>query len=169
MLKYIKSGVSQSANLLIGGNKYGDKGYHVEPTVFADIQDDMDIAKDEIFGLMMSILKFSDIEEAVQRANDTDYGLTAAVFTEDISKALQVSNALRVGQIYVNCYGDPQPYTPFAGFKNSGVKRELGYHGLENYLEDKTVVIAKPEGSLPPRRQLKLLKKISQMFQLYLS
>ena len=102
VLNYIKSGVSQGANLLIGGNKYGDKGFHVEPTVFADVQDDMEIAKDEIFGPVMSIFKFSDIEEAIQRANNTDYGLTAAVFTEDISKAIQVSNALQAGQIYVN-------------------------------------------------------------------
>ena len=88
--------------MLIGGNKYGDKGFHVEPTVFADVKDDMDIAKDEIFGPVMSILKFSDLEEAIDRANNTDYGLAAAVFTEDISKAIQVSNALRAGQVYVN-------------------------------------------------------------------
>jgi aldehyde dehydrogenase (NAD+) len=149
VLGYIKSGQKEGAKLLTGGKKHGEKGYHVEPTVFADVKDNMKIAKEEIFGPVMSILKFSDTEEVIQRANDTNYGLAAGIFTQDLNKALHVSSALRVGTIYMNCYGTVQPSAPFGGFKNSGVGRELGKQGLDGYLESKTVVMARPSGSLP--------------------
>ena len=146
---FIDTGKKEGAQLITGGNIPDRKGYFVEPTVFAGVTDDMTIAKDEIFGPVMSILKFSDIEEVIERANDNEYGLGAGVVTKDIGKAMHLVNGLRVGTIYVNCYNAISPTAPFGGFKNSGLGRELGEAGLENYLEDKTVVIARPEGSLP--------------------
>jgi aldehyde dehydrogenase (NAD+) len=149
VLGFIESGKKEGASCTVGGGRHGDKGYHVQPTVFANVNDDMKIAKEEIFGPVMSILKISDIDEAIERANNTEYGLAAAVFTESIDNAIYVSNALRAGQVYVNTYGAPQPTVPFGGFKNSGIGRELGHQGLDNYLEDKTVVFATRKGTLP--------------------
>ena len=149
VLNYIKIGKEEGASLMTGGERVGDKGYHVKPAVFANVKDDMRIAKEEIFGPVMSIFKFSDIEEAIDRANNTQYGLAAAVFTQDINKALHVSNAIRAGQVYVNCYAAADYTLPFGGFKNSGIGRELGYKGLDPFLEDKTVVMTRPSGSLP--------------------
>lgn len=149
VLGYIKSGQKEGATLVTGGKKVGDKGFHVEPTVFADVKDNMKISREEIFGPVLSLSKYSDTDEAISRANDTSYGLAAAVYTEDINDAIKVSNALRAGQVYVNCYSVVQTTTPFGGFKNSGIGRELGKSGLNNYLEYKTVVAARPSESLP--------------------
>ena len=146
---FIDIGKKEGAELITGGSIPDRKGYYVEPTVFAGVTDDMTIAREEIFGPVMSILKFSDIEEVIDRANDNEYGLGAGIVTKDIGKALHLVNGLRAGTVYVNCYDVFQPTTPFGGFKNSGLGRELGEAGLSNYLEDKTVVISRPEGSLP--------------------
>lgn len=109
----------------------------------------MTISKEEIFGPVLSISKYSDTDEAIRRANDTQYGLAAAVYTKNINNAIKVSNALRAGQVYVNCYSAEQVTTPFGGFKNSGTGRDLGKSGLSNYLEYKTVVMSRPSKSLP--------------------
>ena len=134
---------------MTGGKRHGSKGYFVEPTVFADVKDDMTIAKEEIFGPVMSIIKFKTIDEVIQRANNSNYGLGAGVVTRDIQKALKVSNALRAGTVYVNCYDVFDANTPFGGFKDSGIGRELGENGLHNYLESKTVIMRRPDDSLP--------------------
>jgi len=109
----------------------------------------MTIAKEEIFGPVMSIMKFKDVDEVIQRANNSNYGLGAGVVTKDISKALKLANGLRAGTVYVNCYDVFDANTPFGGFKDSGIGRELGQHGLHNYLETKTVIMRRPDDSLP--------------------
>jgi len=148
ILGYIADGKKEGADLITGGNKFGDKGFFVEPTVFANVTDDMTIAKEEIFGPVMSILKFKDIEEVIKRANDSNYGLGAGVMTKNLDNAFHLTNGLRAGTVYVNCYDVFQANLPFGGFKDSGVGRELGYLGIENYLENKTVVMKRPDNSL---------------------
>ena len=149
ILGFIESGKKEGAKLLAGGARHGTKGFFVQPTVFADVMDDMKIAKEEIFGPVMSILKFKDIDEVIKRANNSHYGLAAGVVTRSIDNALKISNGIRAGTIYVNCYDQFDSTTPFGGFKDSGVGRELGEAGLRNYLESKTVIMKRPDDSLP--------------------
>jgi len=140
-MSYIQKGKEQGAKLMTGGARFGDRGYYIQPTVFSDVTDDMTIAKEEIFGPVMSIIKFKDINEVVARANDTKYGLAAAVFTSNISKAHRIANSVRAGSVWINCYDVFDAATPFGGFKQSGIGRELGEYGLNNYLEVKSVVV----------------------------
>src|SRR6202042_962084 len=141
VLGYIDSGKREGASMLCGGGRWGDRGYFVEPTVFADVQDHMKIAEEEIFGPVMSIIKFKDMSEVIDRANRTVYGLAAAVWTRDISKAHAIANSVRAGTVWVNCYDVFDPGAPFGGFKQSGIGRELGEYGLQQYTEVKTVTI----------------------------
>jgi aldehyde dehydrogenase (NAD+) len=141
VLGYIEAGKKDGAALLQGGKRVGDKGYFIEPTVFADVRDDMKIAEEEIFGPVMSIIKFNDIEEVIERANRTSYGLAAAVWTRDIGKAHAIANNVRAGTVWVNCYDVFEPGAPFGGFKQSGIGRELGEYGLQQYTEIKTVTV----------------------------
>ncbi len=138
---FINTGKKENAKLVAGGNRVGDKGYFIEPTVFADVKDDMTIAQEEIFGPVMSILKFKDVSEVVERANKSLYGLAAAVWTKDITKAHAIADGVRAGTVWVNCYDVFDAGAPFGGFKQSGVGRELGEYGLSNYTEVKTVTI----------------------------
>lgn len=149
ILGYIEAGQKDGAKLLTGGKRHGNKGYFVEPTIFADVRDDMKIAKEEIFGPVMSILKFKSIDEVIHRANDSAYGLGAGINTKSMDNAIKLSNGLRAGTVYVNCYDVFDPAAPFGGFKDSGLGRELGEAGLRNYLESKTVIIKRPDDSLP--------------------
>ncbi len=142
IMSYIEHGKSQGARLVTGGERHGDKGFFISPTVFADVQDNMAIACDEIFGPVMSVVKFSDTEEVIERANTTDYGLAAAVWTRDIGKAHAIANRVRAGTIWVNCYDVFDAAAPFGGFKRSGIGRELGEKALDNYTELKTVTVA---------------------------
>lgn len=146
---YIEKGKNEGATCLAGGEKYEGKGYFVKPTVFADVKDDMTIAREEIFGPVMQILKFSDYDEVIERANRSEYGLGAGLMTKDVGRAFHLVNGLRAGTVYVNCYDKFAPNLPFGGYKNSGIGRELGPQGLDNYLETKTVVMSRPSGSLP--------------------
>ncbi len=141
ILGYVEKANAEGADCVIGGKRIGDKGYYVEPTVFDNVTDDMTIAKEEIFGPVMSILKFSDIEEVIGRANNTRFGLAAAVWTQDVSKAHKVAKAVRAGTVWVNCYDVFDAAAPFGGFKRSGIGRELGAAGLEAYTEVKTVTM----------------------------
>ena len=141
VMHYIESGMRQGAHLLYGGQRIGDRGFFVQPTVFADVRDDMQIAQEEIFGPVMSIIKFKDVDEVVQRANQTMYGLAAAVWTQDISKAHAIAHHVRAGTVWVNCYDAIDPAAPFGGFKQSGIGRELGEYGLQEYTEVKTVTV----------------------------
>ncbi len=141
VMGYIESGRSEGAKLVCGGERVGDRGYFIQPTVFADVQDDMKIAREEIFGPVMSIIPFRSVDEVVERANRTNYGLAAAVWTRDIQKALAISNSVRAGTVWVNCYNVLDPRAPFGGFKQSGIGRELGEYGLQQYTEVKTVTM----------------------------
>ena len=148
-MNYINIGQKEGAKLLTGGKRVGNKCWFVEPTVFADVKDDMTIAKEEIFGPVMSIMKFKTVDEVIQRANNSNYGLGAGIVTKNIDNAIKISNALRAGTVYVNSYDVFDANTPFGGYKDSGIGRELGEYGLKNYLETKTVIIKRPDDSLP--------------------
>ena len=141
VMRYIDSGKNEGARLVCGGGSVGDRGYFIQPTVFADVKDDMTIAREEIFGPVMSIIKFRDIDDVVQRANRTEYGLAAAVWTRDIGKAHAIANSVRAGTVWVNCYDVFDAAAPFGGFKQSGMGRELGEYGLQQYTEVKTVTV----------------------------
>lgn len=141
VMDYIDSGRSEGAKLVCGGDRVGDRGYFIQPTVFADVQDEMKIAREEIFGPVMSIIPFKSIDEVVERSNRTDYGLAAAVWTRDISKAHSIANSVRAGTVWVNCYNVLDTRAPFGGFKQSGIGRELGEYGLQQYTEVKTVIV----------------------------
>jgi aldehyde dehydrogenase (NAD+) len=141
VVRYIASGRNDGAKLICGGGRVGDRGYFMQPTVFADVQDEMQIAREEIFGPVMSIIPFKNLHEVVQRANATTYGLAAAVWTRDIKKAHAIANRIRAGTIWVNCYNILDTRAPFGGFKQSGIGRELGEYGLQQYTEVKTVTV----------------------------
>jgi aldehyde dehydrogenase (NAD+) len=141
VMGYIDAGKQEGASLLCGGSRVGDRGYFVAPTVFADVSDGMKIAQEEIFGPVMSIIKFKDLDEVVERANSTMYGLAAAVWTRDIGKAHAIANSVRAGTVWVNCYDVFDAAAPFGGFKQSGIGRELGEYGLQQYTEVKTVTV----------------------------
>ena len=141
VIGYIESGMREGAEMLCGGGRFGDRGFFIQPTVFADVRDDMKIAQEEIFGPVMSIIKFKDIDEVIERANATIYGLAAAVWTKDITKAHAIANNVRAGTVWVNCYDVLDAAAPFGGFKQSGIGRELGEYGLQQYTEVKTVTI----------------------------
>lgn len=141
VMGYIRSGKDEGAGLLCGGNRVGKNGFFVEPTVFDQVKDDMTIAKEEIFGPVLSVLRFRDLDEVIQRANKTIYGLAAAVWTQDIEKAMRISGAVRAGTIWVNCYDVFDAAAPFGGFKMSGMGRELSEYALDHYTEIKTVTI----------------------------
>ena len=142
VMGYITAGQKEGAKLLTGGKRVGHKGYFIEPTVFTDVKDSMKIAREEIFGPVMNIMKFKDMGEVIERGNKTTYGLAAAVWTRDVKKALKMSNALRAGTVWVNCYDVFDAAAPFGGFKMSGIGREMGEYALSMYTEVKTVIVA---------------------------
>lgn len=141
ILGLINTGKKEGAKLVAGGGRYQDlPGYFVEPTVFANVKDDMTIAKEEIFGPVQQIIRFKDLDEVIERANKTDYGLAAAVFSQDIDKVNYVVQGLRAGTVWVNAYNILGSQAPFGGYKMSGHGREGGEYGLQNYTEVKTVI-----------------------------
>ena len=142
IMEYIDRGTKEGAKCLSGGKRFGDRGYFIEPTLFGEVRDDMAIAKDEIFGPVLSVLRFKDIDEIVRRANNTTYGLAAAVWTRDIAKAHRLAAAIKAGTVWINCYDVFDAAAPFGGFKMSGMGRELGEKGLDAYTETKTVTVS---------------------------
>ncbi len=141
IMGYIDAGKQDGARLATGGARVGDRGYFIEPTVFTDVTDEMKIAQEEIFGPVMSIIKFKDLDDVIDRSNRTMYGLAAAVWTRDIGKAHAIANNVRAGTVWVNCYDVFDAAAPFGGFKQSGIGRELGEYGLQQYTEVKTVTV----------------------------
>jgi aldehyde dehydrogenase (NAD+) len=141
ILGYVERGQKEGAKLLAGGKRHGDKGFFVEPTIFDGVKDEMAIAKDEIFGPVVSILPFKKVDEVIDRANRTFYGLAAAIWTKDIDKAHLFAKHVKAGTVWVNCYHVVDTTTPFGGFKMSGQGRENGEAALEHYTELKTVTI----------------------------
>ncbi|CAL5441192.1 unnamed protein product [Camellia sinensis] len=140
VLRYIRSGIESNATLECGGGRLGSKGFYIQPTVFSNVQDDMLIAQDEIFGPVQSILKFNDIGDVIKRANTTRYGLAAGVFTSNVDTANTISRALKAGTVWVNCFDVFDAAIPFGGYKMSGIGREKGIYSLNNYLQVKAVV-----------------------------
>ncbi|KAM4747904.1 retinaldehyde dehydrogenase 3 [Rhinophrynus dorsalis] len=141
ILELIQSGKEEGAKLECGGSAIGEKGFFIKPTVFSEVTDNMRIAKEEIFGPVQAILKFKSMEDVIKRANSSEYGLTAAVFTESLDKALTIASALQSGTVWINCYNALHAQAPFGGFKMSGNGRELGEYALAEYTEVKTVTI----------------------------
>jgi aldehyde dehydrogenase (NAD+) len=141
VMDYINSGCETGARLLTGGKRHGERGWFIEPTVFDEVQDDMKIAREEIFGPVMSVIRFKDVDEVVRRGNRTFYGLAAAVWTRDLAKAHRLANGLKAGTVWVNCYDVFDAAAPFGGYKMSGMGRELGRYALANYTEVKTVTM----------------------------
>jgi aldehyde dehydrogenase (NAD+) len=141
ILGYTELGQKQGAKLVTGGKRHGKKGFFVEPTIFDNVRDDMAIAKDEIFGPVVSVLPFKKVDEVIERANNTYYGLAAAIWTKDLDKAHTFAREVKAGTVWVNCYHVVDTTTPFGGFKMSGQGRENGEAALEHYTETKTVTI----------------------------
>jgi gamma-glutamyl-gamma-aminobutyraldehyde dehydrogenase/4-guanidinobutyraldehyde dehydrogenase/NAD-dependent aldehyde dehydrogenase len=143
VLGYIESGKKEGAKLAMGGNrvKTDTGGYYVEPTVFDKVDNKMKIAQEEIFGPVLSTITFKSPEEAVKIGNDTIYGLAAAIWTKDITKAFKVSDALRAGVVWVNCFDNGHISSPFGGFKQSGFGRDKSLHALEKYSQLKATWI----------------------------
>jgi acyl-CoA reductase-like NAD-dependent aldehyde dehydrogenase len=142
-LRYIDIGREEGAALVCGGGRPGggeyENGYFVEPTVFDGVTNTMKIAREEIFGPVLSVIPFKSIEDGLAQGNDTAYGLAAAVWTRDVSKALKAARAIRAGTVWVNAYNVFDAALPFGGFKESGFGREMGSVGLDHYTEVKTV------------------------------
>jgi aldehyde dehydrogenase (NAD+) len=141
VMSYVESGRDEGATLACGGERIGSRGYFMRPAVFSDVQDEMKIAREEIFGPVMSVIRFRTLDEAIARANQTTYGLAAAVWTRDIKKALAVANDVRAGTLWVNCYNVLDTRAPFGGYKQSGIGRELGEYGLQQYTQVKSVIV----------------------------
>jgi acyl-CoA reductase-like NAD-dependent aldehyde dehydrogenase len=147
VLSYIDAGREQGAELVAGGGQgAGDSsrdgdggGYFIEPTLFTTSDDSLKIAREEIFGPVLVALPYESLEEVAARANDTDYGLAAGVWTNSLSNAHRLASLLKAGSVYINCWGEVDPGAPFGGYKASGIGREHGREGLEAYLETKSV------------------------------
>jgi aldehyde dehydrogenase (NAD+)/betaine-aldehyde dehydrogenase len=144
--RYVAAGQKEGAKILVGGSRpKGDgleKGFFYEPTIFDAVRNDMTIAQEEIFGPVLSVLTFKDVDEAIRIANDTMYGLAAAVWTRDINTALKAAKGIRAGTVWVNAYHTAGlPFMPYGGYKQSGIGRELGREGLLEYLETKAIQI----------------------------
>jgi aldehyde dehydrogenase (NAD+) len=139
VLGYIDLGKKEGAKCVAGGERHGDKGYFIKPTIFTGVRNDMRIAQEEIFGPVVSVMPFKDVNEVLKQANETVYGLAAAVWTRDISKAHRIADEVRAGTVWVNCFNTFDPAAPFGGYKFSGQGRECGKEAVDHYSETKTV------------------------------
>ncbi|MBF0385351.1 MAG: aldehyde dehydrogenase family protein, partial [Candidatus Omnitrophica bacterium] len=153
VMGFIKKGEEEGARLVCGGKKASvlgcEKGFYVEPTIFADVNNSMTIAQEEIFGPVLCVIKFHEEDQAVKIANDTKYGLASCVWTKDTQKAERVSSRIKAGTVWVNTYGGFYNEAPFGGYKLSGFGRELGKEGLFEYTQTKHVCLDKTPGGVP--------------------
>ena len=140
VLGYVASGRADGARVVVGGRRVGTVGYFVEPTVLVDVREDMACQREEIFGPVLTIVPFDDAEEAIAAANDTRYGLAAAVWTKDIGKAHKTAAALQAGTVWINAYHTDDASIPRGGYKESGWGRELGLEGISDYLQTKAII-----------------------------
>lgn len=127
---YIDSGKQEGATLHQGGGRHGNEGYFIEPTIFTNTKPNMKIVREEIFGPVGVVIKFKDESEVIEQANDSNYGLAAAVFSKNIDRALRVAHKLHAGTAWINCANTLNTQIPFGGYKQSGIGRELGEYAL---------------------------------------
>lgn len=139
ILKYVKIGTDEGARVVSGGERKGERGYFIKPTIFADVDENMQIVKDEIFGPIVTVSKFSTVDEVIAKANDSVYGLAAGIHTKDVNKAIDVSNRIKAGTIWINTYNAFHQNVPFGGFGQSGIGSEMGAAALDNYTQVKSI------------------------------
>ncbi len=141
VLSYIEKGKAEGAKAVAGGSCPFEEGYFVSPTVFADVDDSMTIAKEEIFGPVLAAIPYDTVDEVIERANRSEYGLAAGLWTENVKNAHYIADRLQAGTVWVNCYNVFDAASPFGGYKQSGLGREMGSYALNNYTEVKSVWI----------------------------
>jgi acyl-CoA reductase-like NAD-dependent aldehyde dehydrogenase len=145
ILNYVKIATGEGAKLVTGGARYGAEGAFVQPTILSDVNNNMCIAQEEVFGPVLAVIPFDTEEDAIRIANDSEYGLGGAVWTRDINRALRVSRSVRTGRVWVNCYNQLPAHTPFGGYKKSGIGRETHKSILEAYTQKKNIYISTSE------------------------
>jgi phenylacetaldehyde dehydrogenase len=136
---YMESGEAEGATALSGGGRYGNRGYFVEPTVLTNTRPDMKVVREEIFGPVLVAAPFSDLDEIAAVANDSEFGLGAGIWTQDVKKAHAMAKKLKAGTVWINCYNVFDAALPFGGYKQSGWGREMGHEALNAYTEVKAV------------------------------
>ncbi|KAF9531514.1 NAD-dependent aldehyde dehydrogenase [Crepidotus variabilis] len=139
IMGYIKSGREEGAKVHFGGERHGKEGYFISPTIFTETKPEMKIVKEEIFGPVGVVIKFESEKDVIEQANNTEYGLAAAVFTQNLNRAIDTAHKLKAGTAWINCINQLHAQIPFGGFKQSGIGRELGEYALQNYTEVKAV------------------------------